>query len=47
MKYNLEMNKMDYQKALALFADEKIRFDLVFLDPPYGMKINEKIISFS
>ncbi len=38
--------KMDYQKALALFADEKIQFDLVFLDPPYGMKINEKIISF-
>lgn len=38
--------KMDYQKALQQFADENIQFDLIFLDPPYGMKINQKILDF-
>lgn len=38
--------KMDYQKALNKFAIMGLKFDLVFLDPPYGMKINEKIMSF-
>lgn len=38
--------KMDYQKALKKFADDYLSFDLVFLDPPYGMKINEKIIEY-
>ena len=27
------------------FEDEKVKFDLVFLDPPYRMKITEQIIS--
>ena len=38
--------KMDYQRALAQFASEGLCFDLVFLDPPYGLKINQKIIDF-
>lgn len=38
--------KMDYKKALFKLKDEGIRFDLVLLDPPYGLKINEDIISF-
>lgn len=38
--------KMDYQKALIKFAQEGLQFDLVFLDPPYGLKINEKILHF-
>lgn len=41
-----EVYKMDYQKALQLFAQENLKFDLVFLDPPYGMKINQKIIQY-
>lgn len=38
--------KMDYQKALQKFNDENISFDLVLLDPPYGLKINQSILDF-
>lgn len=38
--------KMDYQKALQQFEQENVKFDLIFLDPPYGLKINQKIINF-
>lgn len=38
--------KMDYQKALQKFSDENLKFDLVLLDPPYGLKINQGIIQF-
>ncbi len=38
--------KMDYQKSLQQFANENIQFDLVFLDPPYGLKISQKILDF-
>lgn len=38
--------KMDYQKALHKLSEDGIRFDLVFLDPPYGLKINQKIIQY-
>ena len=38
--------KMDYQKALQQVANENIQFDLVFLDPPYGLKISQKILDF-
>jgi len=31
-------------EALKEFSEKKIKFDLVFLDPPYRMKITEKII---
>lgn len=30
--------------ALQKFANDKVKFDLVFLDPPYRMKITEQII---
>lgn len=36
--------KMDYRKALEKFKTDGIRFDLVLLDPPYRMKINNNII---
>lgn len=49
-KLNIEectkLYKMDYQKALEQFREEKLCFDLVFLDPPYGLKINQKIIEY-
>ena len=38
--------KMDYKKALNQFKEKHLRFDLVLLDPPYGLKINKKIIDF-
>lgn len=37
--------KSSATEALKKFEDEKIKFDLVFLDPPYRMKITEQIIS--
>ena len=39
--------KMDYWKALLKFAQENICFDLVLLDPPYSMKVHQKILDFS
>lgn len=36
--------KMDYKKALEKFKEDHVVFDLVFLDPPYQMKINASII---
>lgn len=38
--------KMDYRKALNQFSEEKIKFDLVLLDPPYHMGVNKDIIMF-
>lgn len=38
--------KMDYQKALKKFNDDHLSFDLVLLDPPYGLKINNHIIDY-
>lgn len=31
-------------EALTKFKDDQVKFDLVFLDPPYRMKITEQII---
>ncbi len=38
--------KADYKQVLDNLKDKGIVFDLVFLDPPYGLKINEDIITF-
>ncbi len=38
--------KLDYQKALQKFSDENLSFDLVLLDPPYGLKVTQKILEF-
>ena len=37
--------KMDYNKALKYLADLKIKFDIIFLDPPYEKYDLEKIIN--
>ncbi|WP_369833166.1 16S rRNA (guanine(966)-N(2))-methyltransferase RsmD [Companilactobacillus pabuli] len=42
---SFEVIKSSATEALKKFEDEKIKFDLVFLDPPYRMKITEQIIS--
>jgi len=41
---NAEIYTMDYQKALTLFAKEKRKFDLIFLDPPYKYHNIEEIL---
>lgn len=38
--------KMDYLGALKKFANENIKFDLIFVDPPYKMDVYEDIILF-
>ena len=38
--------KADYRKALTKLKEDDIHFDLVLLDPPYGLKINKDIIQF-
>ena len=43
---NAKVFKLDYQKALHKFADEKIKFDLVILDPPYGKNMVNGILEF-
>ena len=39
-----EVINMDYLKALDYFKDHDIRFDLIFLDPPYQTNFIEKSI---
>lgn len=36
---------LDYQKAIRLFSQKKISFDIIFLDPPYQTNYIEKSIS--
>jgi len=38
--------KMDYRIALEKFKKEGIKFDLVFLDPPYKMDIYKEVCDF-
>lgn len=38
--------KMDYSKALIKFKEMELKFDLVLLDPPYGLKVNKDIIHY-
>lgn len=42
----VHLYKMDYRKALGLFKDNNVKFDMVLLDPPYGMNINYDIINY-
>ncbi|WP_125762590.1 16S rRNA (guanine(966)-N(2))-methyltransferase RsmD [Companilactobacillus hulinensis] len=53
IKENVEKTRADDQfvvvksaatEALKKFAEDGVKFDLVFLDPPYRMKITEQII---
>ena len=37
---------MDYMASLKHFCDNKISFDLIFIDPPYNMKIIDKILNY-
>lgn len=37
---------MDYMDALHYFERQQIQFDIVFLDPPYGMNVISPILSY-
>ena len=48
IKYKCRVLNMHYNKALKWFRDENIKFDIIFLDPPYKMEtINEIIESIN
>lgn len=36
---NVHILKSDYNNALELFKNSKIKFDIIFLDPPYKMNL--------
>ena len=37
---------MDYKDALEHFKNNKIKFDLIFLDPPYKLNVIDNIINY-
>ncbi len=41
---NAQILELDYQKALDYFSNQKIKFDIIFLDPPYSLKCFHEII---
>ena len=43
---NFNIFCMDYVRCLEYLKEKEIKFDLVFLDPPYEMNICEKIVCF-
>ena len=43
---NAHVYKLDYRKALKRFANEKLKFDLILLDPPYGKGSVVDILEF-
>ena len=49
-EFNLEDNSivtnMDYKKALDYYKENNIKFDVVFLDPPYKFNELDKIVDF-
>ncbi len=43
---NAKVYKLDYQKALKKLNQERIKFDLILLDPPYGKGLVDGILEF-
>lgn len=40
-----QLMKYDYSKALKILNNDKVKFDVIFLDPPYNKGLEEKTIS--
>lgn len=43
---NYQITNLDYKKALEYYKNNNIKFDIIFLDPPYKDKIIENIIDY-
>lgn len=43
---NTHLYQLDYKVALNKFKNEKMKFDIIFLDPPYRLNIISEIIDF-
>lgn len=46
IKDKTKVLNMNYKKALNYFKDNNIKFDLIFLDPPYKMDVLNEVIEF-
>ena len=46
MKEDLEIINGDCFEALKQLYNRKVKFDLIFLDPPYNSDLGEKVIAF-
>lgn len=46
IKNYFKTTNYDYLKALKYYTDNKIKFDLVFLDPPYKMHVCKDIMQY-
>ena len=45
-KINPNLHEMDYMKALKKFVSDGVKFDIIFLDPPFATDYAEKAIKF-
>lgn len=43
---NYEILNKDYIEALEIFKNNEIKFDIIFLDPPYNLDCIDKIINY-
>ena len=43
---NTQLLNVDYKVALNKFKNDQIKFDIVFLDPPYKLNIMDELIEF-
>lgn len=46
IKSNTKILNFDYKKSLKYFNESNIKFDLIFVDPPYDYHVIEKIIKY-
>ena len=49
-EFNIEdkviINNFDYKKALKYYKEQNIKFDLIFLDPPYNLECINDVINY-
>lgn len=41
---DVELTKLDYLKAIELYSNKNIKFDYIFLDPPYKLVVDQEFI---
>ncbi len=46
IKEKVKVLKMNYKKALQFFQENNIKFDIIFLDPPYKLECINEIIDY-
>ena len=42
----ISVSNLDYKEAIEKYKKSEIKFDYIFLDPPYNLKIDYEMISF-